>query len=112
MPQVGTWRGNDEEHWTEIGRALAHVDLYLRDAHLHMQAPGNDNPKRSMEYMFTQWTRKNHAYDTVTISAGVAKRFSRGYRAMMNDHGDTFEITGLSYVTQQKAKVSTNSQCY
>ncbi len=48
-----------------MGVCLAFIDIYIREKHKALHAEISMNPKRSLEYMFMQWSRKNHAFDTV-----------------------------------------------
>jgi hypothetical protein len=65
MPAVGVHRAQDEATWREVGVVLAHVHLAVEARHKALNAHVDENPKRSVEYTFLTWSRRNHAFDSV-----------------------------------------------
>jgi len=99
LPEISPGRGSDEESWKAVCLTLCYTDIGLREKHKALHAEVSNNPKRSLEYIFMGWSRKNHAFDTVTISSALADRFSKGTRMMFEDAGDgTMTIGGLGYI--------------
>jgi hypothetical protein len=74
LPQVGIHRASEEGQWKEVGVCLAYVDICIREKHKALHAEISMNPKRSLEYMFMNWSRKNHAFDTVRTGRGSHNR--------------------------------------
>ncbi len=57
-------RAQEEGTWRSVGVCLAYVDVFLREHHA-AHGGASMNPKRSPEYVFINWSRKNHAFDSV-----------------------------------------------
>lgn len=66
VPQLSTSRAQDDEKWKEVGTALAYTYWHVKDRHKLMGTQVDENPKRSLEYSFMTWSRKNHAFDSVS----------------------------------------------
>ena len=74
VPQLGVHRAQDDAAWKEVGVAMAYVHLFVEARHRALNAVVDANPKRSIEYTFLTWSRRNHAFDSVRAPRGERRR--------------------------------------
>lgn len=65
LPEVSPSRASEDSTWREIARVLCFVELTIKDKIQAIGAELSINPKRSLDHLFMQWSRKNHSFDTV-----------------------------------------------
>jgi hypothetical protein len=58
--------GSSDEDWAAVLTAYAYTHCYLSDQHSQFAVDVNENPKRSLEHVFTRFTQKFHGFDKVS----------------------------------------------
>jgi hypothetical protein len=88
----------------ETARTLAYIDVGLSDFHACLGSDAHKNDKRSMEYLLAGWSRKNHTFDSVTVSANLAARFTKGAQNSFEDVDGNKMIGSLGFSTMARNK--------
>lgn len=103
LPRINGSRFADDESWRETARLMAYIELSISERHRMIGSDPHANPLRSMEHVFTSQSKKNHSFDSVTISAKLAERFSKGVRNSLEPADGNFILSGLGYSFMQRA---------
>jgi len=59
--------GGSEEDWQKVLTMYAYTFNYLNDQHAQYAVDVSENPKRSLEHVFGNFTRKTHTFDKVSL---------------------------------------------